>query len=166
MADILSRPQCHTMDLLWEKFQWILPLYMKPISFQSKASVVCSVTAAIFIDFCLKKLNVFSQHIGKNTNWYLNSAEKNVKSVYGTNVSTQALSAPISSLSLLLVQTQAAKWKAATPEQLTGAHLYLDITESGYLFHAVGNVMMLTGCGKGGYQMAYKLMIQCNVYLV
>ena len=36
----------HTMDLLWEKFQWILPVYMKPISFQSKASVVCSVTAA------------------------------------------------------------------------------------------------------------------------
>ena len=56
---------CHTMDLLWEKFQWILPLNMKPISFQSKGSVVCSVTAAIFIDFCLKKLNVFSQHIGK-----------------------------------------------------------------------------------------------------
>ena len=55
---------CHTMDMLWEKFQWILPLYMKRISFQSKASVVCSVTAAIFIDFCLKKLNVFSQHIG------------------------------------------------------------------------------------------------------
>ena len=64
------------MDLLWEKFQWILPLYMKPISFQSKASVVCSVTAAIFIDFCLKKLNVFSQHIGKKTNEYLNSAEQ------------------------------------------------------------------------------------------
>ena len=38
---------------------------MKPISFQSKASVVCSVTAAVFIDFCLKRLNVFSQHIGK-----------------------------------------------------------------------------------------------------
>ena len=38
---------------------------MKPISFQSKASVVCSVTEAIFIDFCLKKLNAFSQHIGK-----------------------------------------------------------------------------------------------------
>ena len=55
----------HTMDLLWEKFQCILPLYMKPISFQSKASVVCSVTAAIFIGFCLKKVNVFSQHIGK-----------------------------------------------------------------------------------------------------
>ena len=33
----------------------------------------------------------------------------------------------ISSLSLLLAQSQAAKWKAATPEQLTGAHLYLDI---------------------------------------
>ena len=41
----------------------------------------------------------------------------------------------ISSLSLLLVQTQAARWKAATPEQLTGAHLYLDIAKSGYLFH-------------------------------
>ena len=66
----------HTMDLLWEKFQWILPLYMKPISFQSKASVVCSVTAVIFIGFCLKKVNVFSQHIGKKTNEYLNSAEQ------------------------------------------------------------------------------------------
>ena len=49
---------------------------MKPISFQSKASVVCSVTAAIFIDFCLKKLNVFSQHVGQKTNEYLNSAEQ------------------------------------------------------------------------------------------
>ena len=62
----------HTMHLLWEKFQWILPLYMKPISFQSRASVVCSVTAAIFIDLCLKKLNVYSQHIGQKTNEYLN----------------------------------------------------------------------------------------------
>ena len=59
----------HTLDLLWEKFQWILPLYMKPISFQSKASFVCSVTTAIFIDFCLNKLNVFSQHIGQKTKW-------------------------------------------------------------------------------------------------
>ena len=65
-------PGTHTMDLLWEKFQWILPLCMKPISFQSKASVVCSVIAAIFIEFCLKKLNVMSQHIGKKTNEYLN----------------------------------------------------------------------------------------------
>ena len=64
------------MDMLWEKFQWILPLYMKSISFQSKASVVCSVTAAVFIDFCLKKLNVFSQHFGKKTNAYLNSTEQ------------------------------------------------------------------------------------------
>ena len=66
----------HTMDMLWEKFQWILPLCMKPISFQSKAPVVCSVTAAVFIDFSLKKLNVFSQHIGKKTNEYLNSTEQ------------------------------------------------------------------------------------------
>ena len=46
-----SNMAIHTMDLLWENFQWILPLSMKPISFQSKASVVCSVTAAIFINF-------------------------------------------------------------------------------------------------------------------
>ena len=40
-----------------------------------------------------------------------------------------------SSLSLLLVQTREARWKAAAPEQLTGAHLYLDIAKSDYLFH-------------------------------
>ena len=51
------------------KFQWIISPYMKPISFQSKASVVCSVTEGILIDFCLKKLNVFSQHIGKKYKW-------------------------------------------------------------------------------------------------
>ena len=66
---ITAQIKFHTMDMLWEKFQWILPLYMKPISFQSKASGVCSVTAAVFIDFCLKKLNVFSQHIGKKNKW-------------------------------------------------------------------------------------------------
>ena len=65
---------------------------MNSISFQSKASVVCSVTAAIFIDFCLKKVNVFSQHNGDKTNEYLNSGENK-----------------------------------ATLEQLTCAHLYLDI---------------------------------------
>ena len=41
----------------------------------------------------------------------------------------------ISSLPLLLVQTEAARWKAAAPEQLTGAHLYLDIAKSDDLFH-------------------------------
>ena len=40
---------------------------------------------------------------------------------------------PCQLLSLLLVQTRAARWKAAGPEQLTGAHLYLDIAKSGYL---------------------------------
>ena len=49
------------------------------IPFQSKASFVCSVTTALFIDFCLKKLNVFSQHIGTKTNEYLDSTEKNHK---------------------------------------------------------------------------------------
>ena len=38
---------------------------MRPINFQSKASDICAVTTAVFIDFCLKKLNVFSQHIDK-----------------------------------------------------------------------------------------------------
>ena len=33
--------------------------------------------------------------------------------------------------------------KGSHPEQLTGAHLYLDIAKSGYLFDAVGNVMRL-----------------------
>ena len=47
----------------------------------------------------------------------------------------------ISSLSLLHVQTQAARWKAATPEQLTGAHLYLDIAKSGYLCYGFSNGM-------------------------
>ena len=42
---------------------------------------------------------------------------------------------PISSLSLLLVQTQVARWKATTPEQLTSAHMYLNIAKSGYHFH-------------------------------
>ena len=73
----------------------------------------------------------------------LNNAASNncEKSLWNAWVSTQALSAPISSLSLLLVQTQEARWKAATPEQPTGAHLYLVIAKSGYLFHAFGNVM-------------------------
>ena len=66
-----------TMDMLWEQFQWILPLCMKPIGFQSKAPVDCSVTTAVFIDFCLKKLNVFSQNIGKkNPNEYMIPAEQ------------------------------------------------------------------------------------------
>ena len=61
----------HTIGLLWEKFRWILPLYMKPIRFQSKASVVCSVTEAIFIDFRLKKLNVFSSILIKKMNIWI-----------------------------------------------------------------------------------------------
>ena len=33
--------------------------------------------------------------------------------------------------------------KGSHPEQLTGAHLFLDMANSGYLFHAVGNVMYI-----------------------
>ena len=69
-------------------------------------------------------------------------------------MNTQALSAPISSLSLLLVQTQAARWKAAAPEKLTCAHLYLDIVKSGYLFHEYSSGMQ--------YQFGSDML--CNVY--
>ena len=37
------------------------------------------------------------------------------------------LISPYQLLIIAAVQTQAARWKAATPDQLTGAHLYLDI---------------------------------------
>ena len=142
------------MDLLREKFQWILPCYMmKRISFQSKASVVCSVTAAIFIDFCLKKLSVFSQHISKNkwisefrrtnpqelkcwstfcVNYFLRyylmmQHQPLVKRVNGRHEWAHGpYPASISSLSLLLVQTHAARWKTADTKQQTGANLYLD----------------------------------------
>ena len=60
----------HTLDMLWEMFQSILPLYMKPITFQSKASVAWSVTTAVSNDFCLEKLNVFPHILVKKTrNW-------------------------------------------------------------------------------------------------
>ena len=33
-------------------------------------------TTDVFIDFCMKKLKVFSLHIGQKTNEYLNSLEQ------------------------------------------------------------------------------------------
>ena len=77
--DVLS----HTTDMSWEKFQWILHLNMKPISFQSKASVVCSVISSVFIDFCFTKLNVFSQHIGKKSKWLYELNRKNPQELKG-----------------------------------------------------------------------------------
>ena len=47
---------------------------------------------------------------------------------------------------MLLVQTQGARWKAAALEQLTGAHLYLDIAKSGYPFHGSTGGMSETTC--------------------
>ena len=38
---------------------------MTSISFQSKALVVCLVTTDVFVDFCLKKLNVFPNMLVK-----------------------------------------------------------------------------------------------------
>ena len=54
-------------------------IYMEPIGFQSKASVVCSVTAAIFIDFCLilpEETKCVFPTCWSKTNEYLNSAEQ------------------------------------------------------------------------------------------
>ena len=69
-------PLLYTMDMLWEKFQWILPLYMKPINFQAKASVVFSVTTAVLIDFWLERLCFPNISVKKRTNEYVNSAEQ------------------------------------------------------------------------------------------
>ena len=60
------------MDMLWDYFN---EFYL----FIWKASVICSVTTAVFIDFCLKKLNVFSQNIGKQTNEFLNFVEQSTR---------------------------------------------------------------------------------------
>ena len=53
-------------------------------------------------------------------------------------MSTQAF---ISSFQLLSTPTRTAIWKAAAPEQVTGAHLYLDIAKSGYPFHGYSGGM-------------------------
>ena len=49
-----------TYNGIWHQllrvFHTIPSLLMKPINFQSKPSVVCPVTTAVFIDFSLKKL--------------------------------------------------------------------------------------------------------------
>ena len=50
----------------------------------------------------------------------------------------------ISSYQLLIIvacTNTGGKMKGSHPEQVTGGHLYIDIAKSGYLFHAVGNVM-------------------------
>ena len=52
--------------------------------------------------------------------------------------------APIGSLSLALVQTLVARWKAVNSEQLPGAHLYIDMANSGYLHHGDSGGMDLT----------------------
>ena len=44
-------------------------------------------------------------------------------------------------LSPVRVQTQLGGWKAAAPEQLAGAHLYIDIAYSGYLVHGYSGGM-------------------------
>ena len=69
----------HAMDMLWDKFKLILPLYMKPINFQSNASVGYSVTPSRIYWFLPEETKCVSQHIGKETNEYLNFAEQEMK---------------------------------------------------------------------------------------
>ena len=135
--------------------------------FLSKASVVCSVTTVVFIDFCLKKLNAFSQHILKK--WVCEFCRTNhkelkcyssfcvnyslryylmmqhqpiVKRVNGAHEWVhrpyQLLSAPYH---CCLYKHRRQK-KATAPEQLTSAHLYLCIAKSGYLFHGYSGGML------------------------
>ena len=62
-------PQCGNRNYTYHGFAMredsVNPTSLYEANYFSKAAVVCSVTEAMFIDFCLKKLNVFSQHIGK-----------------------------------------------------------------------------------------------------
>ena len=121
------RRQCQFHDLTH---------YMKPISFQPKASVVCSVTTSIFIGFWNADQVSVSITSWDITLWCsINLLWKELMERMSEHTCL------ISSLSLLLVQTQAARWKAATPEQLTGAHLYFGIAKSGYLFHGYSGGM-------------------------
>ena len=139
---------------------------------QSKASVVCSVTAAIFIDFCLKKLNVFFPTYWLKNKWISEFYRTNPKELkcwstfcvdyflryflimqHQTIVKTvnethewahRPYQLPWAPSHGCLYKHRRQDTKAATPEKLTGAHLYLDIAKSGYLFHAVGHVMKVS----------------------
>ena len=63
--------------MLWGKFEWILPLYIKSISFRKlKVSVAVQSPHLFCIDLYVKKLNVFPQHTCHKTNEYQNSAEQ------------------------------------------------------------------------------------------
>ena len=139
---------------------------MKPIIFQTKASVVCSVTTAIFIDFCLKKLNVFSQHIGKKTNKYLNSEVQiignwNVNSSFCVNYflryylkmqhqpivkrvngAHKWAHRPYQLLITAACTNTGHKMKGSRPRAADQCPLYLDIAKSGYLFHGYSSAML------------------------
>ena len=56
----------HMMDMLWDKFQWILPLYMKPISFQSNFSCLFSHRSRIYCFLPEETKCVFPTYWSKN----------------------------------------------------------------------------------------------------
>ena len=147
----------HTMDMLWENSTSL----NKTISFQSKVSVVCSVTTAVSIDFYQKKLNVFPNMLFKNkwisefhrtnpqklrcwssfcVNYFLRyylimQHQPTAKRVNGAHEWAhrpyQLLSAPY----------HCCKHRWQDERQLAGAHLYFDIAKSGYLFHGFSGGM-------------------------
>ena len=55
----------HITDMLWEKFLWILPLAIKPISCKSKASFLVQ-SPQHHISILPEKLIAFSPHVGQN----------------------------------------------------------------------------------------------------
>ena len=83
-------------------------------------------------------------HVFLNVNIPQNSQNSNGTKCNGKNnnrqhafpdieVTTDVKQMPIWTI-IIIVQTHAAIWKAATQEQLAGAHLYLHIAKSGYDF--------------------------------
>ena len=76
-------------------------------------------------------------------------------------MSTKVFSAPINPLSLLLVQTQAARWKAAGPEQLTGVPR--DVAKSGYLLHGFSGGM-IGMCCRYYWDVHLKTVVNCHTH--
>ena len=153
------------MGMLWEKFQRIYLSIWNQLVFNQRLPLFVQSPQPYIMIFAWRKSMCFS-NILVEKNEYLQNNSQGIemlisflcwllpeillndaastyceRSQWGTWVNTQALSAPISSLSLLLVQTQAAIWRAAVPEQLTCAHLYPDIAKPGYFFHGYSSGM-------------------------
>ena len=68
----------HVALMLWEKFQWILPLYMKSVSCESNSfSYLFNQNSPVYCQ-CLSKLTVLSHIITTKVNEYPNSAKNSI----------------------------------------------------------------------------------------